>query len=109
MSQIFLLALKELLRMLYDRRYKYHRDWKNQKCHDRHQWTDAQHHHQNTNERCHRSDQLRCTLVQTLAERIHIIRHSGEYLSVCRLVKIFHWQAVDFLGNFLSHAVCHFL
>ena len=72
MPQIFLLILKVFLGTLHDGRNKSHGDRKYEQRYERHERADAEHHHKHTDDRRHRSDDLRRTLVQTLPECIYI-------------------------------------
>ncbi len=73
MPQIFLLVFKILLRMLHDHRDKSNRYRKDQKRDQCHQRTDAKHHDQHTDNGRHGSDHLGRTLIQALAQCIHVI------------------------------------
>ena len=67
MSQILLLIPEISLGMLYDHGDHPHCHRKDQQRDQCHQWTDTQHHDQNTDDSRHRCDQLSRALVQTLA------------------------------------------
>ena len=72
-TQIFLLVTEEFLGFLRHQSDQPHRNWQDHKCDQRHQRRDTQHHDQNADQRCHRGDDRRDTLVQSLAKRIDIV------------------------------------
>ena len=76
LSQIFLLALEEFLRVLNDITDKECRERQYQKSDQCHQWADGQHHDQNTDNGCYGCDQLSYTLIHTLTECINVVSHA---------------------------------
>ena len=95
--KIILLCLEVFLGMLHYLVDDKHGNRQDQKCCQCHPYIDRQHHDKDTDQCCHRCDQLCHTLVQAHLQRIHIIGHSGKDLTVGTALKIIHRKTVDLL------------
>ena len=109
MTKILLLVLEIFLGTLHDYRNQPHGNRKYQQRNQRHKRADAQHHHKHADNRRHGSNELRRTLVQTLAQRIHIIGNPRQDLPMGLPVEIVHRKTVNLLRNLLAHPIGQFL
>jgi len=96
-SQIILLCLEVFLGMLHYLVDDKHGNRQDQKCCQCHPYIDRQHHDKDTDQCCHRCDQLCHTLVQAHLKGIHIVRYAGKDFSVCPALIVVHWEAAEFL------------
>ena len=74
-------------------------------CHQRHHPADGEHHHQHADHGGHRGDDLRQSLVQGLADRIHIIGDARKHLTLVGAVKVTQRHAVDLFSDILAELV----
>src|SRR5439155_423839 len=67
--------------------------------------TEPEHHPENADDREHRCEQLRETLLQGGRDVVHVIRHAAQEIAVGVAVEIPKWQPRELLLDLTSHAV----
>ena len=104
-SQKFLLSPEIFLGFGHDEGDHGNGNRQHQKRDQCHQRTDGEHHDQHAHHLGHGGDHLCGALIQTLPQRIHVVRDPGKNLPVGHFVKITHRHPVDLLRDCLSEAV----
>ncbi|MMZ59234.1 hypothetical protein D1872_212600 [compost metagenome] len=105
LAQLFLLPDELFLRPLGDRGDREHADRQSQDCDQGQKRADRQHHHDNADDRQDRSDQLGQTLLQGVADIVHIIRNPAQNFPVRPGIEVFQRQLVQFPVDVLAQIV----